>query len=80
MAALGPVDTAQTGPIVIDTYFHLIHGTDGAGNNSQAMVEAQMKVLNDAFAPEFQFNLVETTRTPNNGRRALVLLKLSLIA
>jgi hypothetical protein len=81
MAAHGPVDAMATGPIVIDTYFHVISTASGTGNVTQPMVDAQMKVLNDAFAKAgFQFNLMETTRTPNKGRRALVLLKLSLIA
>jgi hypothetical protein len=32
------------------------------------MINAQMKVLNDAFAPAgFRFELMEVTRTPNNA-------------
>lgn len=67
MAALGPVSAQQTGTITIDTYFHVI-SSGSNGNVDQSMVDAQMQVLNDAFLPAgFQFRLVDTIRTSNNG-------------
>jgi hypothetical protein len=68
MAALGPVEAMQAGPITIPTYFHVLHSTAGAGNVGQEMIDAQMKVMNDGFAPAgFRFELMEVTRTANNA-------------
>lgn len=68
MAARGPVSAMASTPTVIQTYFHILHKTDGTGNISDQMVKAQIDVLNAAYASAgFQFNLVETTRTPNNA-------------
>ena len=52
---------------VINVYFHVITSTSGAGNVSDAQIQAQMNVLDDAYASYgWSFNLVETTRTANN--------------
>ncbi|HVF46401.1 MAG TPA: zinc metalloprotease [Pyrinomonadaceae bacterium] len=50
---------------VVDVYFHVV--TDGVnGNVSDADIAAQMRVLNNAFAPwGWNFNLVSTDRTIN---------------
>ena len=51
----------------INVYFHVITSTSGAGNVSDQQINAQMNVLNDAFAPwGWSFNLAGTTRTANN--------------
>lgn len=68
MAARGPINAMAFTPTVIPTYFHILHKTDGTGNISDQMVKAQIDVLNAAYVSTgFQFNLVETTRTPNNA-------------
>ena len=50
---------------VINVYFHVI--TDGSnGNVSDAMIQSQIQVLNNAFATwGWSFNLVSTDRTSN---------------
>jgi hypothetical protein len=68
MAALGPVGAQSSGPVIIPTYFHVVHKQDGTGNVSIATVHDQIAVLNDAFKPTgFQFELLETTRTANDA-------------
>lgn len=68
MAALGPAAAQSSGPIVIPTYFHVIHKKDGTGNINDTMVEDQMTVLNAAFeSTGFQFELLDTTRTANDS-------------
>lgn len=60
--------------IEIETYFHVITAADGSGDVSDAMIEAQMKVLNDSYsgstggvATRYRFKLVETDRTANDS-------------
>lgn len=55
-------------PVSIDVYFHVINqGTsESNGNISQTKVNAQVDILNAAYAPHgISFNLVQTTRTTN---------------
>ncbi|MDQ3264200.1 MAG: zinc metalloprotease [Myxococcota bacterium] len=64
----GSTSLTPVEPKVIDVYFHVI--TKGAGPKngdvSQEQIEAQIKVLNDAYKDAgFQFNLVEVDRTKN---------------
>jgi hypothetical protein len=63
-------------PAVIQTYVHIIRNNAGAGDIPDAMVQAQMDVLNDAFAglthpsahvTSFKFELVEIDRTNNSS-------------
>ncbi|KAI8941044.1 hypothetical protein NX059_002287 [Plenodomus lindquistii] len=52
----------------IDVYMQIISsdGTPEGGDISDERIDAQMKILNEAFVPVgFQFNLVETIRTIN---------------
>jgi hypothetical protein len=58
---LTPAQT--TGVINITTVFQIIVGYNNAGNVSSAMIQAQMNVLNAAFAPDFFFNLARVVRT-----------------
>lgn len=56
------------GSVTIDVYFHVI--TDNANNGSLPgnVINAQMAVLNDAYASTpFTFNLVSTSVTANNS-------------
>ncbi|KAJ3413999.1 hypothetical protein HDV05_007206 [Chytridiales sp. JEL 0842] len=50
----------------INTYFHVIQDSRGTGALSQATIEAQMRVLNEGFAGNYNFVLVNTTRTVNS--------------
>ena len=53
---------------VINVYFHVIHSGPSLtqGNVPDSMIQAQIGVLNDSFAPQgWSFNLVATTRTTN---------------
>lgn len=60
----GTTPPAVTGG-VIDVYFHVIH-SGSTGNLSQQAVNAQIQVLNDAFASTgWSFNLVDTDWTDN---------------
>jgi hypothetical protein len=61
-------------PAVIPTYVHIIRDNNGAGDVTDAAVQAQMDVLNNAFGglthpdahvTSFQFELVEIDRTNN---------------
>ncbi len=70
-AALNPAASAapavQT-PEVIDVYFHVINKGTGAknGNVTRAQIDAQVKVLNDAYqGTGFQFRLADVDRTKN---------------
>lgn len=50
---------------VINVYFHVI-SNGSSGNISDQMINSQMSVLNNAFAPTgWAFNLVSTSRTSN---------------
>ena len=68
-----PVATPQAdGPLVtggvINVYFHVINNGSGIenGNVSDSQINAQIAVLNEAFAPwGWSFQLVGTTRTTN---------------
>jgi hypothetical protein len=59
------------GGVTIPVYFHVVHA-GGVGNISQAIIDAQMQVLNAAFAgfyggaaTGFSFQLAGVTRTDN---------------
>jgi hypothetical protein len=63
----GMVGAAAFTPVTINVYFHNITNASGAGGATAAMIDAQMNVLNAAYAGKgFQFNLVATTNTNNN--------------
>ncbi len=64
-AELNNLDVPSAEGGVINVYFHVV--SDGAaGNISDAMVTAQMNVLNTAYATwGYSFNLVSTDRTSN---------------
>ncbi len=62
------------GSVVFDTYYHVVCDDNGNNCNTDAEAQAQMDVLNAAFAGStggtatpFQFNLVEITRTNNSS-------------
>ena len=62
------------GSVSIDVYFHVIRDNNGNGGNTQAEVNAQMAVIENAyaggsggFATPFTFNLVETTYSNNSA-------------
>ena len=72
LAKKKPGDGAQVGPVTIPVYFHVIH--DGTtGKLDAGDIQAQMDVLNDAYAgvgsgnteSPYSFELVETTYTDN---------------
>jgi hypothetical protein len=50
----------------VPTYVHVIRNSSGGGDVSDAKINAQISVLNDAFAGQYSFSLVATTRTNNN--------------
>lgn len=55
---------------VIDVYFHVINNGSGIGNGDvpDSMIQAQINVLNDAYAPwGYAFNLVSVDRTTNSS-------------
>ncbi|MEZ5307102.1 MAG: hypothetical protein R2684_08155 [Pyrinomonadaceae bacterium] len=63
-----PTPTPNPTGATINVYFHVINqGTSAAnGNISDQMINAQIAVLNDAYADfNFNFNLVSTDRTTN---------------
>lgn len=68
-ARLGPINTAATGPININVYFHVITSTASTNNGdiSQTMINNQIAVLNAAYAPTFNFTLLEVDRTANDA-------------
>lgn len=52
----------------IDVYVHVISGAADEGGVADSTIEAQMDVLNDAFAPSgWSFNLLGVTRTTNDA-------------
>jgi hypothetical protein len=58
---------AAIGDVTINVYFHVITSTSGQGALSTSAINAQMQVLNDAYAnTRFSFNLVSVDTTPNN--------------
>ena len=82
-ALLGRDLDLAAGSVSINVYFHVISASGGAGDITDAMVQNQMDVLNQAFsgAPSmdcnsvtqsgidtpFRFKLKETTRTVNDA-------------
>ena len=57
------------GSVIIPTYFHVINKGTGIANGDipQTQIDAQMAVLNAAYAnTPFQFSLVSVTRTTNS--------------
>lgn len=69
----GDPEVRPAGSVAIDVYFHVINDDNGNGGNTQAEVNAQMAVIDNAFAggtggfaTPFTFNLVETTYTNNS--------------
>jgi pregnancy-associated plasma protein-A len=59
---------AFSGTVTIPVYFHVVNKGAGISNGdiSQTMIDAQIKVLNDAYAGTgFQFSLAEVDRTTN---------------
>ena len=63
-AAYSTVDCSEE--ILIPTYFHVIHHNNGTGQLTMAEVNAQMDVLNNAFAG-ITFVLAQVTYTANNA-------------
>jgi Pregnancy-associated plasma protein-A len=71
----GRYNGIDVNPAVIQTFVHIIRDADGTGDVSDAVVQAQMDVLNDAFAggishpsasvTSIQFVLAGITRTNN---------------
>ena len=60
-----PTDGVAGGAIPV--YFHVITSTSGEGNVSDAMIDAQMKVLNQAYAASgVSFTLAGVDRTADN--------------
>jgi hypothetical protein len=55
----------DTETIVVETYFHIIKSSTGRGATMQ-MVQDQVDVLNQAYAPHFFFNLTGVTETVND--------------
>jgi hypothetical protein len=53
--------------INVPTYVHVIRSSSGAGDVSDAKINSQIQVLNQAFSGSFSFTLVATTRTNNNS-------------
>jgi len=67
-AKMGEAAAEVTGG-VINVYFHVINKGSGISNGdvSTSMINSQMQVLNDAFAPwGWSFNLAAITRTTNS--------------
>ncbi|HEX8335259.1 MAG TPA: zinc metalloprotease [Pyrinomonadaceae bacterium] len=61
------------GSVTINVYFHVITNRKNQGNISQAMIDNQIKVLNDAYAgatgganTPFRFQLFSVSRTQND--------------
>ena len=56
------------GSVTVDVYMHVITDTSGNGNLSSGAINAQINVLNQAYAETpFRFNLVSTSVTANNS-------------
>ncbi|HLL23832.1 MAG TPA: zinc metalloprotease, partial [Kofleriaceae bacterium] len=65
MANIAPGPLAVGG--TINVYWHTITSSSGAGNLSSAAINAQLDILNDAFADAgFQFTLASTDVTAND--------------
>lgn len=70
-----PPATSAPGSIEIDVYFHNIRDNNGQGGNSVSEIQAQIDVLNNAYAGQdgqggfntaFRFVLKETTQSNNS--------------
>jgi hypothetical protein len=53
--------------IVIPLYFHVLIGNNNRGDLSEKQILDQVDVMNEAFLPDFTFELKGTTRTVNNN-------------
>ena len=63
----GTVGTAAFTAVTVPVYFHTITNTSGAGAVTGAQIQAQIDVLNAAYAGKgFQFTLVGSDTTANN--------------
>jgi hypothetical protein len=69
----GGGEVRPAGSVTIDVYFHDIRDDNGNGGVTDSQIQAQMAILNDAYAgatggspTPFQFNLVETIQTNNS--------------
>ncbi|MCL1039156.1 zinc metalloprotease [Shewanella submarina] len=63
----GGFEPRPNGSVVVDVYMHVITDTAGNGNLSSGDINAQINVLNDAYAnTPFTFQLVSTDYTTNN--------------
>lgn len=62
-----PEMLAPTATTTINVYFHVVNKGSGIANGdiSSSMITEQMNVLNAAYTPNYQFNLVSTDRTTN---------------
>jgi len=56
--------TENTGPLVVPLVFHVIT-TGDYGQLDASDITGQINVLNAAYAPEFEFTLIDTTYTEN---------------
>jgi hypothetical protein len=62
-----PETLAPTATTTVNVYFHVVNKGSGIANGdiSTSMITEQMNVLNAAYTPNYQFNLVSTDRTTN---------------
>jgi hypothetical protein len=59
---------AEAGGATINTYVHIIRDNAGNGGATSQMINAQMQVLNDAYASAgYSFNVVATTYSNNSS-------------
>ncbi|KAK1912141.1 hypothetical protein P3342_009740 [Pyrenophora teres f. teres] len=66
-AALAARDAAATGPINVDTVFHIVATTAAKSSITNNMPSAQLTTLNTAYKPyNIQFNLINVTWTTND--------------
>ncbi|MGI2261052.1 zinc metalloprotease [Shewanella sp. GXUN23E] len=64
----GGYQPRPNGSVVVDVYMHVITDTSGNGSLSAGDINAQINVLNDAYAnTPFTFRLVSTDYTANNS-------------
>ena len=64
----GAYTPRPVGSVAVDVYFHVITDTSGRGNLSDSEIQAQLDVLNQAYADTpFVFNKVSTNRVANNS-------------
>ena len=67
-ARLDKKGTPKSGGRVINVYFHIVTNSAGVGDVSRPGINAQMNVLNGAYAAlGWQFDLGGTTRTANDA-------------